>query len=253
MITSLQNPRIKQIQALLGRARTRRKEGLIVLEGLRLIQDAIASGQQVECLLYTEDHAENPIIQHLNAETLLISAEVMRHISDTQQPQGMIALFAFPTRTLPHQPHSVLILDAIRDPGNMGTILRSAAAAGAEAVLLSPDCVDAYNPKSLRAGMGAHFRIAVSTMTWDEISAYCAGLHIYLADGYGDATYTAVNWTHPWALIIGSEAHGAGENARQLAQTRIAIPMAAETESINAALAAGIILFEARRQRQSNE
>lgn len=250
MITSLQNPRVKQIQALLSRARNRRKEGLIVLEGLRLIQDAIASGQQVQFLLYTEDHTTHPIIQQITAETLLISAEVMRHISDTQQPQGMIAVFTFPDRQLPAQPQRILILDAIRDPGNMGTILRSAAAAGTEAVLLSPDCVDAYNPKSLRAGMGAHFRIALATLPWDEIRAYCAGLHVYLADGYGDAVYTAVNWLSPWALIIGSEAHGAGEEARQMTQTRIAIPMAAETESINAALAAGIILFEAHRQRQ---
>jgi TrmH family RNA methyltransferase len=139
----------------------------------------------------------------------------------------------------------------VRDPGNLGTILRAAAAAGTETVLLSSDCVDAYNPKVLRAGMGAHFRIAVAALDWAQITDTCAGLPVYLADSAGDVRYDRVDWRERWALIIGGEAHGAGAQAADMAQTRIFIPMHAATESLNAAMAASVILFEAQRQRGS--
>jgi TrmH family RNA methyltransferase len=144
----------------------------------------------------------------------------------------------------------VLILDAVRDPGNLGTILRAGAAAGVQAVLLSPTCVDAYNPKALRSGMGAHFRVPIVEMDWDKIGAYCRALAVYLADAEGDLSHDAVDWSAAWALIIGSEAHGAGSEAERLAQQRVYIPMAAATESLNAAIAAAVILFEAARQGQ---
>ena len=128
--------------------------------------------------------------------------------------------------------------DAIRDPGNLGTILRAAAASGTQAVLLSPDCVDAWNPKVLRAGMGAHFRVPLATLEWAQIAAYCAALPVYLADSTGDLRYDQANWRAAWGLIIGGEAHGAGEQAAQIAQARVMIPMAAQTESLNAAMAA---------------
>jgi TrmH family RNA methyltransferase len=145
----------------------------------------------------------------------------------------------------------VLILDGLRDPGNLGTILRTAAAAGIDAVLLAPGSVDPYNDKALRAGMGAHFRIPVVSQKWDEIAATCAGLSVYLADMHGDVAYDAADWSNGWALIIGGEAHGASEAAAALATAgagRVYIPMAAATESLNAASAAAVILFEAARQ-----
>ncbi|HLU08834.1 MAG TPA: RNA methyltransferase, partial [Oceanobacillus sp.] len=143
------------------------------------------------------------------------------------------------------------ILDNLRDPGNMGTILRTAAAAGVEVVLLSPGSVDAYNPKVLRGGMGAHFRIPVLEASWTRIAVYCRDLTVYLADMQGDVTYDAADWQQAWALIIGSEAHGESEEASALARQRVYIPMVSETESLNAAVAAGIILFEAARQRRA--
>ena len=243
MITSPQNPRVKLVQALQSRARTRRKEGKVVLEGVRLVQDALAQGYLPEFVFYTPDFDGN----HLpNAE--MVSDAVMKAMSDTQQPQGVIAVFPMPQAVLPVSPARILILDAIRDPGNLGTILRTAGAAGVQAVILSPDCVDAYNPKVLRAGMGAHFRLPVIAQAWEDIAEYIALLTLYLADSSGDQRYDQVDWSQPWALLIGSEAHGAGEQATQLVQQRVFIPTAAQTESINAAMAASVILFEAQRQ-----
>jgi TrmH family RNA methyltransferase len=247
MITSLQNPRVKLIRALQEKARTRRKEGKIVLEGTRLVRDAHAQGHKPEFIFYTEDV---PLpAGRFDAEA--VSPEIMRHVSDTQQPQGIIGVFAMPEIALPQPAQRVLILDAIRDPGNLGTILRAAAASGTQGVLLSLDCVDAYNPKVLRAGMGAHFRIPFATLNWPEIAAYCNSLPVYLADGAGDLRYDQVDWRSDWGLIIGGEAHGAGEQAGKLAQARITIPMHAETESLNAAMATSVILFEAQRQQNA--
>jgi RNA methyltransferase, TrmH family len=247
MITSPHNPRVKLVRALQDRARTRRKEGKIVLEGARLIQDALAQGHAAEFLFYTPD--SEALLPPGTPHSEAVSPEIMRYMSDTQQPQGLLGVFPLPALALPQPAQHVLILDGIRDPGNLGTILRAAAASGAQAMLLSPDCVDAYNPKVLRAGMGAHFRIALATLDWPDMAAYFAPLHVYLADSTGELRYDQVDWREDWALIVGSEAHGAGSQATQLAQTRITIPMHASTESINAAMAASVILFEAQRQR----
>lgn len=248
MITSKQNARIKQVCALQTQARTRRKSGLIVLEGLRLVRDAVRAGYTPEYLLYTPQQVEiESFVDEQPGTALAVDEVVMRHMSDTRQPQGLIGVFPLPSPTLPENPKRVLILDGIGDPGNLGTMLRTAAAAGVQAVLLSPDCVDAFNPKALRAGMGAHFRVVLADRGWPEIRAYCGGLRGYLADSGGGLRYDEVDWSQPWALIIGSEAHGAGREAQQMAVNRVYIPMAAGTESINAAAAAAVLLFEAAK------
>lgn len=252
MITSLQNEKVKLARALQSQAKTRRKEKQIALEGSRLIKDAVQQGQQPDFVLYEAESVSDDLmqlLQHTGSVMLPVSSEVMRHVSDTQQPQGILAVFPMPQPVLPANPQRVLILDSVRDPGNLGTILRTSAAAGVEAVLLSLTCADAYNPKVLRSGMGAHFRVAVSETDWDGIGAYCRDLAVYLADSDGEIAYHQVDWTAGWALIIGSEARGAGDEAARLAQRRVFIPMAAETESLNAAAAAAVILFEAARQR----
>jgi TrmH family RNA methyltransferase len=147
----------------------------------------------------------------------------------------------------------VILLDNVRDPGNMGGILRTAAAAGVDVAVLSPGCADPYNPKTLRGGMGAHFRIPVMEAGWEQITAYCEHLKVYLAAADGELTHNAVDWTQPWVLVIGSEAHGVGPEVQALSgQQRIQIPMAAATESLNAGVAAAVILFEAQRQERSS-
>lgn len=246
MISSTQNEKVKLAAALQARAKTRRKEGKIVLEGSRLVHDALEQGLRPDFVLVSGENTA--FLREYRVEGMPVSDEVMRHISDTEQPQGVLAVFPMPKPHLPEKPERVLILDAIRDPGNLGTMLRTAAAAGVQAVLLSPTCADPYNPKALRGGMGAHFRVAAAEMTWDAIGEYCYNMAIYLAAGDGEQRYDEADWRRAWALVIGSEAHGAGEEARALATGHIFIPMAAATESLNAAVAAGVILFEAARQ-----
>lgn len=252
MITSQQNPRVKRVYALQNQAKARRKAGQLVLEGERLVRDAVErGGQQPDFVLYDPASFDVPAAEWLHAvagEVLPVSTEVMRHISATEQPPGIIGVFAQPTVTLPEPLRRALILDAIRDPGNLGTLLRTAAAAGVEAVLLSPGCVDAYNPKVLRGAMGAHYRVAVVALEWADITAALVGLRVYLADMTGAARYDEADWSDGWALIVGSEAHGFSDAAAQIPHERVYVPMAADTESLNAAIAAGIILFEARRQ-----
>ncbi len=248
MITSTANEKVKLAKMLQGAAKIRRKEGLIVLEGVRLVRDALLTNHLPAFLLITasfHDEAITLMMQEKRIELLEVTDEVMTHISDTRQPQGILGVFPLPPPNLPPHPAHLLILDSIRDPGNLGTILRTAAAAGVDSVLLSPTCADAFAPKVLRSGMGAHFRVPLASLSWENIQSYCSGKSVYIADGAGETRYDAVNWAGEWALIIGSEAHGAGDAAQTLATHRIRIPMAADTESLNAAVAAAVILFEA--------
>ena len=251
-ITSLQNERVKLAKGLLLRPRLRRKERKIALEGTRLVRDAVERGHKPLFVLYEMDKADAALVAQLeqhNIQTLPVSEAVMQHISETQQPQGIVAVFPMPLPPLPRHPRRVLILDSVGDPGNLGTALRTAAAAGVEVVLLAPGCVDPYNAKVLRSGMGAHFRVPVIEAGWTEIGAYCERLTVYLAAGDGDMRYDLADWSAPWAIIIGSEAHGTGPQAAALAQHRVYIPMAANTESLNAAAAAAVLLFETARSR----
>jgi TrmH family RNA methyltransferase len=153
---------------------------------------------------------------------------------------------------LQHEPRPgpILVLDQLRDPGNLGTILRSAEAAGAGEVVLAPGTVDLYNPKVVRGAIGAHFRLPVADLEWPAIGERVMGRAVWLADASGDMLYDAVDWRAPSALIVGGEAAGAGDHAAALATGRVCIPMAGNTESLNAAMAATVIMFEAARQRR---
>lgn len=252
LINSIQNERVKLVYGLQTRPRTRRKERKIVLEGVRLIADALMRQQRPDFVLYTPSTVDYHLIaqlQEAKAKLFAVSEDVMKHVSDTQQPQGVLGVFPIPMPPLPRHPKAVLILDAIREPGNMGTILRSAGASGVEVVLLSPDCVDPYNPKALRAGMGAHFRVPIIEAQWFEIAQYTEKMRVYVASGDGELRYSDANFQEAWAVVIGNEAHGANNANRLESVTTIAIPMATESESLNAAMASAVILFEAQRQR----
>jgi TrmH family RNA methyltransferase len=181
---------------------------------------------------------------------------------DTQHPQGVVAAFPIPQWPRPLRGETAalaLICDDIQDPGNLGTILRTAEASGVGAVWLAERCVDLYSPKVVRAAMGAHFRLpSFPDAPWHDIEAGLSDLgieasHVYAAEAGALLPYDSADWTAPSALVVSNEAHGLGEEARQLA-TRggalVAIPMHGGTESLNAAIAAAVILFEAARQRR---
>jgi TrmH family RNA methyltransferase len=148
-------------------------------------------------------------------------------------------------------PGIILVLDAIQDPGNMGALLRSAEAVGVAEVLGASGTVDVYSPKVVRAAMGAHMRLAITQdLSWDAIAERLALVdQVYAADAAATMPYFAADWRQPSALIIGNEAHGLSDNARALARSPIGIPMHGRAESLNAAVAGSVILFEALRQR----
>ena len=254
MITSAQNERAKYVRSL-ARRRVRQREGRFVVEGTRLLDELERAGIRPALAFYTGAWAESPAGQRLLPllRTAVegawpVAETVMAACSDTQTPQGVLAVLPFVH--LEPKPGLLLILDGIRDPGNLGTILRSAESAGVGQVLLAPGTVDLYNPKVIRGAMGAHLRLPVLSQDWTAIGEQAGDRAVWLADAAAQTAYHAVDWTRPSALIIGGEAFGAGQEAAKLATGRISIPMAGETESLNAAMAATVILFEAARQHQ---
>ena len=189
----------------------------------------------------------------MNVPCYAVSDPVMAACSDTETPQGILAVLPIPQIPCPDHPTFSLILDQVRDPGNLGAALRTALAAGVEQVLLTPGTVDASNSKVVRAAMGAHLRLPVAALGWDAIARAVAGCDVWLAAAGGEMAYTTVDWTRPVALIVGGEASGAGEQAQALAQGQVSIPMAAKVESLNMAAATAVILFEVVKQRTTKD
>jgi TrmH family RNA methyltransferase len=259
LITSPANPRIKEARKL-QRRRARYAQRQLLLEGVRLVRDALHAGVTPHVVFYVPAMADNPAAADLltdlarrGVETVPCSAQVFATLAETETPQGIAAVLPLPRLAAPPPGARTLslLLDQVRDPGNAGTLLRSAAAAGVELVIFAPGTVDPYNEKALRAGMGAHFRLPLLMCdTWEAVEATLdPRQQLYLAETGAAQLYDQVDWTAPVALIIGGEAAGAGAVARRRAQP-VAIPMARATESLNAAVAGAVILFEAARQRR---
>lgn len=258
VITSSQNPKLKLAHALMGRPKERREANAFIVEGVRLIEEAVTTGWKFQFALFSDGLNERgqDLIKILNANRIdveEVSGDLLQKVSDTETPQGILAVLEFTELPIPENADFILIPDQIRDPGNLGTLLRSAAATGIQAVLLPPDTTDAFAPKVLRAGMGAHFRLPIHTLTWEEIKQRCkvANLQIFIADMDGTSCW-ATDLSKPLALIIGGEAEGASDEAQRLATQKIRIPMAGNVESLNAGVAGSVLMFEVVRQRRGN-
>lgn len=254
MITSLQNKKIKWVRSLQADGRLRRESCACVVEGVRMAEEALSCGIQPRLALHTpglSPRGESALeaLAGTGTEIEAVSHRVMRAASDTQTPQGLLLVVPIEPPALPDELSFTLILDCIRDPGNLGAILRTAAAAGCQAVFITPGTADPYAPKVLRAGMGAHFRLPVASLNWNEITRKTAGLRLLLASPHTGTHYSLLNLQAPLALIIGGEAEGASPEARDLAQERAHIPMVGEMESLNAAASAAVLIFEVVRQR----
>jgi TrmH family RNA methyltransferase len=256
MITSTKNPKIQFIRSLQGQARQRREAQAFVVEGVRLAEEAQGAGLPAQLVLHTAGLGERGLAvvegwARQGVQVEQVTPDVLRAASDTQTPQGILAVLPMQPLPLPNDLDFAFIPDGVRDPGNLGTMLRTAAAAGVGAVFLPEGSADAYAPKVVRAAMGAHFQMAVHTLAWEEIEGFLSrlSLNVYLAAARAGIPYTRADFRPPLALIIGGEAEGAGEHARRLARDTLHIPMPAQVESLNAAVAAGILLFEAVRQR----
>jgi len=257
VITSPANQHVKRIRSLASDRHERRRERMLVLEGVRLVADALESGATLTLTLYAPDQlqltpAGAALLQKLRYLPASYEAtpQVVAAASDTVHPQGVVALASWP-RVAPGKPGLLLVIDAVQDPGNLGTLLRSAEAVGVAQVLCSVGTVDLYAPKVVRSAMGAHFRLAMEQdLSWDAIGERLASVdHVYAADPEARMPYYAADWRQPSALLVGNEAHGLSDAARRLATKQIAIPMRGGTESLNVAVAASVILFEALRQR----
>lgn len=258
MITSVKNPRVKAVRALQARSKARREENAFVVEGVRLAEEAVAAGWQPRLCLYTADvHPRGgQLVDELRAagvEVEEVAEHVMQAASDTQSPQGILLVVADQRLPLPPQADFVLVLDRVQDPGNLGTLLRTAWAAGVDAVLLTEGSAEPFAPKVVRSGMGAHFRLPVDTLSPEEIVAFCRQhqLTLWTAAAGEGTVYTQADLAAPAAVVIGSEAHGVGEVLGQQARP-LHIPMPGGAESLNAAVAGAVLLFEAVRQRQTD-
>jgi RNA methyltransferase, TrmH family len=255
VITSLSNPKVKLVRSL-SRRRARYAAQQFVAEGVRLIEDVVGAGIAPALVLYAERVDEEPrghlLLERLRAattEVLAASDPVMQAASSTETPQGIAAVVPFITLPLPTPPQFALILDAVRDPGNVGAILRSARAAGVDSIFFAPGTADPYNEKVVRAAMGTHFRVPLRVSRWEDIEAALDGkARVFLADARGEMEYTRVDWARPIAVIVGGEAEGASEAAKKIAATRVSIPMRGGVESLNAAMAATVMLFEAAKK-----
>ena len=255
MITSAQNPKLKLIRALQGRAKERREAGAFLAEGVRLVEEAQSANWPFRFVLFDETLSERgrsqvESLKSSGIEVDEVSTTLMKSLSETETPQGILAVLNDFTRSapIPGPLDFILIPDQIRDPGNLGTLLRTAAAANVQAVLLPPETTDAFAPKVVRSGMGAHFHLPIHSMTWDEIEKMTKGLQVFLADMDGLPCWEA-NLRQPLALIIGGEADGASESARRLAMQKLSIPMNGNIESLNAGVAGSVLMFEVVRQR----
>jgi RNA methyltransferase, TrmH family len=265
LIASLSNPTVKRLR-LLHERRGRAQQGLFLVEGVRLVEEALEGGVQPDTVLVAPAMLDTTargraLLQRLMHQRdlpppLEVTPAVLRHVADTETPSGVVAALplgpAHALAELPRRAGLALVLDGVQDPGNAGTILRTAAAAGVDAVVALAGCVDLYAPKVVRAGMGAHFRLAlavdVDVTTLPSWLASCG--QALLADPQATQSIYDVDLRGPVVLIVGSEAHGAVRAEALPGLHRAAIPMPGGMESLNVAVATAVILFEALRQRR---
>ena len=253
MITSKRNPKVKWVRRIQADHRFRNKEGCFVIEGTRWVRELVQLQYWPTMALTTDPWLQDPqnqsLVKRFPRAPLHVSPEVMDYASLMESAPGILVALPLPSIPLPEQPTFLLILDRIANPGNLGSLLRTAAAAGCSGAVLAPGCADPFNPKALRGGMGAQIRLPLQFLEWSEIRTHTSSLATYIASSRGSIPFYQVNWRLPSAVIIGSEASGPGEEALSLAQSEISIPMQRGVESLNAAVAGGIILFEVARQR----
>jgi TrmH family RNA methyltransferase len=254
MITSLSNPTIKRIRHLQSHRKAREESHAFVIEGLRLLREAAEADTAVELVLHTDrlDERGRATVNALarqGASIETVSPAVMKACSMAETPPGLLAVLSWPSPKPPQEPTLVVVVDGLSDPGNLGTLLRTAMAAGVDIVYLAEGTVDPFNPKVVRGAMGAHFRLPMIEIGVEALGHRLQGFEVWVAEPGGGVSYDKVNWRSPSALVIGGEAHGPHAEVRSLARGQVSIPMPGKAESLNASIAAAIILFEIVRQR----
>ncbi|MBE3583841.1 MAG: RNA methyltransferase [Limnochordaceae bacterium] len=287
LITSRHNPLFRQLLAV---RREAGRQGLVLLDGAHLVEEALAAGLPIQRVAYTPDFAARPAGQELlercrqasqlegplprgtpenpsqaSSTLVQLTPELLAELGETVTPAGIVALVSWQAQPATRfweeadkrarqagQPLLLLVADAIQDPGNLGTMIRTAVGAGAHGLVLLPGTVQPGNPKVLRASAGLLFRFPWARLTADELGqgAGRRGMAVWVAKADGQQWYDRVNLCRPAALVVANEGHGPTAATQVIATGSLAIPLAGGVESLNAAIAAAVILFEAARQRR---
>ena len=258
MITSTANAQVKAVVQLQKKAKEREAKQAFVIEGRKLFEEIKRDAPNHIQKIYVTElflQTEKALLQGMSYE--LVSQEVMQVMAETMTPQGILAIVKMPTYTLSsflEKENTLLVLlEELRDPGNLGTIMRTAEAAGVDGIVLSRGSVDMYNPKVVRSTMGAIFRVPFVYVedfpkTLRELSKQ--GVTIYAAHLNGKNFYEEEGFTYKTGLLIGNEANGLTDEASSCANKLIRIPMEGKVESLNAAVATAILLYEVYRNRR---
>lgn len=254
-ITSRRNPLLEQVRKL-DTAAARRKAGVFLCDSPKLVDEAVRHGVAVTCVIAAEGVA---FPEGLPEETrrVTVPGDVMASISPLPTPQGLLALCALPQLTAPEAltPGRYVVLDGVQDPGNVGAVLRTADAFGCTGALLLPGCADPYALKTLRASMGAVFRLPLYAVRVEELPGLLekAGLPLYGTALRHDTVDVRSRDLRRCALVIGSEGRGVSAEVLALCHETLRIPMSAHCESLNAAAAAAVLLWEAYRAEEGEE
>ena len=264
-ISSRDNPMVKRLHALANSARERRKLGETLLDGAHLLDAALQQQWPLKAVVVSDSGCAQEEIEDLLARCAhdlpryQLPDALFAHISPVDSPSGVIAIIDLPPEPDPARladgaalsAHSLVVLDGVQDPGNLGTILRTAAAAGVRDVLLTTGCAGAWSPRALRAGMGAHFglRIRERVDAVDVLGAF-RGAILATALGEGARSLYELDLDAPVAWLFGAEGQGVSSALLACASQRVIIPMAGDVESLNVAAAVAVCLFEQARQRR---
>lgn len=257
MLTSLNNARVKQTAELVKKAKLRKKEDVFVVEGIRMFQE-VPVERVVDCFA-TEDFFEKCECREkiMQCPFELVSEEVFKKMSDTQTPQGILCVvkqYHYNIEEMLQRENPLLvILEDLQDPGNLGTIIRTGEGAGIDGVIMTKDTVDIYNPKTIRATMGSIYRVPF--LYAEDLSQIIAELkkrkvHTYAAHLQGKEYYDVQELQEGCAFLIGNEGNGLKKETADLAERYIKIPMEGQLESLNAAVATAILMYEAAAQRR---
>ena len=257
-ITSIQNPFIKQISVLKEKSRERKKSSLFIIEGEREIQLALKGGYELTTILFYADlfDASKLSLFSNQTECIEISKDVYQKLAYRETTEGVIAIAKTKENTIQNLQFKtktplVLVAEAPEKPGNIGAILRTADAANVDAIIIANPKTDLYNPNIIRSSVGCLFTNQIATGTTSEIIDYLKAnnINIYAAILQDAVDYHTQNFTNATAIVVGTEATGLSEEWRQASAQNIIIPMQGAIDSMNVSVAAGILIFEAKRQR----